>query len=106
MDAQIMLGFAGGIVAALLANVQAFSRLARSSLGTALVIAGITIEVALFGSAYGFIQVGLLSVVFSLITNGNSIFGALTRPVSKFFREMTYSVYLLHRIILTAPFTS
>jgi peptidoglycan/LPS O-acetylase OafA/YrhL len=42
----------------------------------------------------------LISVAFTLIACGASLFGVLTHAVSRTLGEMAYSIYLLHGIVL------
>jgi peptidoglycan/LPS O-acetylase OafA/YrhL len=63
------------------------------------------IAVIAFPSAYGIVPLFLLSLTFSLIAGGNSLFGSLTNPISRTLGEMAYSIYLLHGISLFIAFT-
>jgi peptidoglycan/LPS O-acetylase OafA/YrhL len=46
----------------------------------------------------------LLSLGFIIIACGNNIFGILSWPASRMLGEMTYSIYLLHGMILFLTF--
>jgi len=46
----------------------------------------------------------LLTLLFALIAGGNDLFGLLTQPFSRLLGEMSYSVYLLHGMVLYVLF--
>ena len=46
----------------------------------------------------------LLTVAFAIITAGNTLGGLLAWPASRLVGEITYSVYLLHGLVLFAVF--
>ena len=60
--------------------------------------------VIIFPTAYTLGPAILLSLAFILITAGCSIFGLLNLSVSRFFGKITYSLYLLHGIVLYVIF--
>ena len=103
-DPQHAYQFLGGIVAALLVRHERVTRLATSTSGSMLVILLLLVEIVSFRTAFGFVQVILLSAVFILITAGASLFGVLTCRVSRTLGEMAYSIYLLHGILLFVTF--
>ena len=49
---------------------------------------------------YNLGAIALIFCVFVLITHGNDLFGLLTAPAAKYLGTISYSVYLLHGIIL------
>lgn len=58
-----------------------------------------------FKTAYGTMQFLLLGIFFASIVFGNSIFGVLSLSYSKFLGEISYSIYLVHGLILYSIFT-
>ncbi len=100
----ILLMFAGGIIAAVLARYRGFSEFAASRAAALPALLSIATAVALFPSAYGLAPFLLLTVFFCLVAAGNDLFGLLTRPAARKLGEMAYSVYLLHGLILYATF--
>ena len=92
--------FAGGIAAAWLVRWSAFTRLAKSQLGSTGVAACVAILVAFFDTAFGIPQLFLLVVAFALIAGGADFFGAFSAKTSHVLGEISYSVYLLHGMLL------
>ena len=46
----------------------------------------------------------LIAIAFSIIACGNTLFGLLITPASRTLGEMSYSIYLLHSILLFVTF--
>jgi len=92
--------FTGGIVAAHLARIPKFCAVARHHLSAVPVILLIIGCLALFRGVYTALPMALLSVAFIFIAAGNTLFGALAWKGSRLIGEVTYSVYLLHGIVL------
>ncbi|TDR30385.1 hypothetical protein DFR44_1211 [Hydromonas duriensis] len=55
-----------------------------------------------FDTAYGIIQALLTVAVFFCLINGNGFFGLLNTKAARILGEMSFSVYLLHGLIITA----
>jgi len=96
--------FLGGIAAALLAQSELFCRLARKKIASVVSLCCIVLAFTAYPSALGFAPLLLLSVAFTLIAAGNTLFGALTCAASRTLGEVTYSIYLLHGITLFVTF--
>lgn len=92
--------FLGGIGAAFLARLAWFRHLAAHKASSLVILACMVCLVTLFADAYGTKQLGLIFVAFSLIAAGNSLFGVLANRVSRALGEITYSIYLLHGLLL------
>jgi peptidoglycan/LPS O-acetylase OafA/YrhL len=101
---HIMLMFAGGIIAALLVRYRSFCQLAGSGIATVVAIVSIGTVVALFPTPFAFAPFVLLSVFFCIVAGGNDLLGLLSRPAARTLGEMSYSVYLLHGLMLYAAF--
>ncbi|MBL4950898.1 acyltransferase family protein, partial [Neobacillus sp. YIM B02564] len=95
-----LLAFGGGIFAALVNRSNTIRTIGRSWLAPLVVVACFVSVVALFPTAYGYPQLMLISVAFTLIAAGCSLYGIFTNSVSKALGEMAYSIYLLHGIFL------
>ena len=61
-------------------------------------------ELFFFKDSYGIFQFMILGIVFTFIMLGNSIFGILNRNFSKFLGEISYSIYLIHGLVLYIVF--
>lgn len=96
--------FLAGGIAALTARSEWLQSLSNGRLGSLLCVCLIGSAVIIFPTAYTLGPAILLSLAFILITTGCSIFGLLNLSVSRFFGEITYSLYLLHGIVLYVIF--
>jgi peptidoglycan/LPS O-acetylase OafA/YrhL len=105
VDASIhILSFMGGIAAAFHVRWDAFQRFAVGKLASVIALACLAAAVGFFPSAYGVVPILLLTVFFTLIASGNSLFGILLSPTSRTFGDFAYSMYLLHGIALFVIF--
>jgi peptidoglycan/LPS O-acetylase OafA/YrhL len=96
--------FLTGIAAAYFVRNVTFKVFAESSLATLVVIISLILAVVCSPTAYGALPLALLSVAFVLIACGNSLFGLLIHPISRAFGELSYSIYLLHGVLLYVVF--
>lgn len=96
--------FVTGIAAACLVRIEKIRRFSTTLWASITVAMCIVTTVTVFDSAYAVRPLLLLSVAFILIASGNTLFGVLTAPVSRFFGEQAYSLYLLHGIALFVTF--
>lgn len=92
--------FLGGIIAAVLVRLSWFRWLAVSRACSLVVLACPVFVVTHYSTAYYWVPLVVLSLAFSLIAAGNSVFGLLTTRVSRAMGEITYSIYLLHGLLL------
>jgi peptidoglycan/LPS O-acetylase OafA/YrhL len=104
-EPNILLMFAGGIIAAVLVRHERFSQFAASGTATILALVSVGAATALFPLAYAFAPFVLLTVFFCIVAAGNDLFGLLTRPAARKLGEMAYSIYMLHGLVLYATFT-
>lgn len=92
--------FLGGMVAAGLVRIHALQNLARSTLGSVIAVVLLVAAYACFETAYAPFPTLLLGMAFVLIAAGASLFGLLNLRLSRVFGEITFSVYLLHGLLL------
>jgi peptidoglycan/LPS O-acetylase OafA/YrhL len=101
---EIISSFAGGIVAAFLVRSRFLRSIAVLKVSALVAVACVVIGVSCCHSAHNFKVLVLLSVAFAIIACGNSLFGLLTHAVSRTLGEISYSIYLLHGIVLFVAF--
>jgi peptidoglycan/LPS O-acetylase OafA/YrhL len=101
---EIISSFAGGIVAAFLARSRFLRSIAVLKASALVAVACVVIGVSCCHSAHNFKALVLLSVAFAIIACGNSLFGLLTHAMSRTLGEISYSIYLLHGIVLFVAF--
>ena len=99
-----LLPFVGGIVSAWLVRDERFRALAARRVIGLVVIAALCATWALTQTAYSALGVSLLFVAFALISAGNDVFGVLSSATSRTLGEVTYSMYLIHGLLLTVAF--
>lgn len=97
---QMFEPFLGGIAAALCCRSPRCRAAAQSPLASLAVVVLLVLVVVQFAGAYNRPALALLGAAFILIACGNSIFGWLHLPASRFLGETAYSMYLLHGILL------
>ncbi|MBA3020328.1 acyltransferase [Propionicimonas sp.] len=101
LDLLHLLPFAGGIIAAFTARSARVRRFAEHWAASVVVIVTIAVTATFLHSGFDPLAVGLYSIAFVLIAAGSSVFGLLTNTASRLLGETTYSVYLLHGLLLT-----
>lgn len=104
LDPARLLPFVGGVLAAWLVRDERFRTLAAHRLSGLVVVAALVGTVLLTPSAFTPLAVALLTVAFAFVSAGTDVFGILTSPTSRLLGEVTYSMYLIHGLILTTVF--
>ncbi len=99
-----MLPFFGGVFAALVAGNGFVRTFSPSRMASLLVIACLAAVYGLGRDLPTAAWLLLLTLAFTLIANGNTLYGLLSCRVSRVFGEITYSVYLLHGLVLFLAF--
>lgn len=92
--------FVGGIIVAVLINSRKFEDVLKQKKYTVLAILLLSLSVYFFNGGRKPIQIVISSIVFLIIATGNSFFGILSSAFSRKFGQITYSLYLLHGILL------
>lgn len=92
--------FGGGILAAFLVHLDLLPRWLRGITGSIVAAAALALAFIWGPNAFQERAVALLTITFVIIANGNTFFGVLAWPCSRFLGEFTYSIYLLHGLIL------
>lgn len=94
------LAFVGGMLAAWLGKRPPWISFARSTWANVLALGALVAVVDLFETAYAPQPLLLLSFSFALIANGATLWGLLSSRVARSLGEITYSIYLLHGLLL------
>ena len=100
----VLMVFLGGIAAAVLVRSERFCRLAQTRAASLAIVAFLGSAVTFHPGAYEIGAMLLLGLAFCLVAGGNSLFGLLLLPASRLLGEVSYSVYLLHGILLFVVF--
>jgi peptidoglycan/LPS O-acetylase OafA/YrhL len=104
LDLTMLLPFAAGMVSAWLVRSKRFRTLASRRVMGLVVIAALAATVLVTQYVYAAFGVYLLFVAFALISAGNDVFGVLSSATSRTLGEVTYSMYLIHGLLLTVAF--
>ena len=96
--------FIGGILAAYLIRSDKFILFAKSKIATCLIFICIIGLVQEFIPNNTYVMLGCLIIIFVLIASGNHLFGLLVHPISRALGDLSYSIYLLHGILLFVTF--
>lgn len=104
LEWERLMPFLGGILAAYAVKNEALCRFARLRWSGLLVLGLLAATATLTTTAYTPLAVAMLSVAFVLIACGNDLFGCLSAAASRMLGEMTYSIYLLHGLLLSFVF--
>lgn len=99
---KFALAFAYGMLAIELAQRPGFADWLKSPAAALLGLAALVTEMTVFHDCLtDWLPIGLLAVFFAPVVSGNSYFGLLSRPASIVLGELSYSIYLLHGIVLS-----
>lgn len=98
------LSFIGGIAAAFLVRLDFVRGFAVSNASSAIALACLATTVVASPSGFGLVPLLMLSIFFTVIASGNSLFGLLSSPASRTLGEFAYGIYLLHGMILFVTF--
>ncbi len=99
-----LIHFLGGIAAAYLVRSESFCKFAKSWVASWLCVGSLATVVLFCPTAYEFKAALLLAIAFALIAGGNSLGGTLVNPAARTLGEISYSIYLLHGIVLFVTF--
>ncbi len=99
-----MLPFIGGVFAALVARSEVVRKFAPSRIASLLVVGCLAAAYGLGRSVPVAVWLALLTLAFTLVANGNTLSGLLSGRMSRAFGEITYSLYMLHGLLLFLAF--
>jgi len=100
----LLIPFVSGAITSYLVRYNAFRRFSECRTAMAIAVGSGAIAIAGFPSPYAPIPLLLLTTAFALVACGNNLCGLLTWSVARFMGEMSYSIYLLHGILLYVTF--
>lgn len=95
-----LLAFAFGACAALVIRSSALRAFAKTGFSSICVVVLLVISLFCFATSYEPIPMLILAISFTLIAAGSSVFGGLDCALSRYLGEVTYSIYLLHGLLL------
>jgi len=92
--------FAGGTLAAFLVRKKELVKLLKGPVYSVIAVLALLTVLLLCPTAYALKPLILLSFVFLVVASGNSFFGIFHSRVSIFLGEISYSIYLVHGLVL------
>lgn len=98
----MLAAFASGGLSAWLCRQPRFTQIAHTRLASASVAACLALALVASHTIKDWRPMLALTVAFSLIASGNSLFGALTSSASRRLGDLAYGLYLLHGLLLYA----
>lgn len=104
LDFLFMKAFVGGMTASLLVRQESVRAISSSKISNMLVAGCVALAVAIYPTAYDSMPLLLLSIAFTLVAGGCTLFGLLTSHTSRVLGELAFSIYLLHGILLFLVF--
>ena len=96
--------FLGGILAAILVKNDEFRLVAASNLMSVVAMLALIAAAVPFVFNNESLTLILLIIAFVIIACGNQLFGLLLHPISRALGDLSYSIYLLHGILLFVTF--
>ncbi len=96
--------FLGGLAAAMAARSNGFRRVAATPWGSVAALAGLIAVGVWFPTSFQPGALALLAAVFALVAGGADFFGLLRLPASRALGEVSYSLYLVHGLLLFTTF--
>lgn len=96
----LALPFLGGAVATLLSRQARFRQFAQTPWASLTVLIALAIATGLYWTAFKAVPLILVSLAFALIASGTTVFGVLSSRSARLLGEVSYSMYLLHGVLL------
>lgn len=104
-DQKVVFYFLAGMLAAQIQhNAPSITQRFSPRVNDWIFVATIVILFAGFKSAYGLLQAVVAMIGFVALLNGKSVFGFFTLMPVRLLGEISYSIYLLHGIVITVCF--
>lgn len=100
-----LLAFAGGMTAAVLVRLSALPTWLAGKTGAFVVLVCLVVVFKAYPTVNTLPAMGLLTLVFTILASGNTLFGLLHTRVAQALGDASYSIYLLHGLVLYIAFT-
>lgn len=95
-----LFNFVCGAIVAMLVQKYPAGRILEKPVFSLLALAVLGFNIMCFSTGYTYTQVGLAALFFTCIAYGNTLFGLLTSAPALLLGTISYSIYLLHCIVI------
>lgn len=95
--------FLGGLASKLI-DYSTLRAISRTKFASIFLVVGFLMTFFVLPKAFSFIGVNIIGILFILVVTGCDMFGALEHPILKKMGEISYSIYLLHGLVLFSCF--
>lgn len=99
-----LLAFAGGMTAAVLVRLPVLPTWLAGKAGAFVALACLVTVFKAYPTANNLPAMALLTLAFTIFASGNSLFGLLHTRVAQALGDASYSIYLLHGLVLYVAF--
>jgi peptidoglycan/LPS O-acetylase OafA/YrhL len=96
--------FAIGVVASLIVKLPAVTKYFSGRVGALIALLCLAVVFKKLPSADNLLAITMLGLAFTIFASGNTLFGVLKSRVIQAFGEISYSIYLLHGLMLYIMF--
>ena len=96
---HILMSFLGGVAAAYWVRTPRLLAWSRTPVAGVIALVVLIAVLTLFRKSFAFLPLLLLTLVFSIIASGHTLFGALALRSIRWMGEISYSTYLLHEAV-------
>ena len=97
---HILMSFLGGVAAAYWVRTPRLAAWSRTPAAGIVALVLLAIVLTLLRKSFAFFPLLLLTLVFSIIASGHTLFGALALRSIRWMGEISYSTYLLHGFLI------
>ena len=97
---HILMSFLGGVAAAYWVRRPKLVAWSQTPVAGIIALLTLLLILTLFRKSFALAPLALLTLVFSIIASGHTLFGALTLRSIRWMGEISYSTYLLHGFLL------
>ncbi len=101
---MLFIAFVSGSITAMLRSKYNFESILSKTFFSFIIVGLLLLSIYFFNSGTKILPTLISTIVFILITFNNSIFGILHWNISRKLGQITYSIYLMHGIILFVVF--
>lgn len=100
----LVLAFIIGGLASKINEYRRLTKISRTKIASFLLVFGLILTYCMLSKAFSYAGVLIISILFVFIVAGTNLFGLLEHPILMKIGNISYSVYLLHGLVLFCCF--